>query len=314
MPTGLQKTVQFVATLLLLSWALAAGEVRVSFLRETNVLRDTAKMLKQLKCEPGSIAAFEKAVKRYYTNEFQFDLGKFPKSSNGWYTFQSPSQLVAALPHRLEDTEHPYELNCYDTVILLSAGHIRFGLQADDLRGTILAPQTFTNGIVLRPVATARDAFAIIYPAWYLEATAELWPPALQENRLTLATVFYRYRMLPLAGQGNPSDAVLKTLQASWKVDEIRFPSTFEIVLCHELKFPSLVTTHAGLLIPRNGGYTYIEKNGGSGPFVQLELGNREDLIAWLSGHLFKDGKRGDGTHFFATFNDARIQLLKIVE
>jgi hypothetical protein len=103
----------------------------------------------------------------------------------------------------------------------------------------------------------------------------------------------------------------LKTLLASWRNDGIAFPESFEIILCHEAKFPFVLTTHAGILFPRIRGFSYIEKAGGSGPFVRLEIRNKEDLIVWLSGHV--KGSKGDVAHL-VTFNDTRIELLKNIE
>jgi hypothetical protein len=187
-----RRALQLLATAHLLPCFLSAGEVRLSFLREISVQQETARLLKELNCQPVAVVSFQKAVEHYYANGFQLDLSKFPNSSNGWYSFQSPSRLVAALPHKLEDLDHSYELNCFDTVILLSSGYLRSRLKPDDLHGAILAPERFTNSIAMSPTATARDAFAVMYPAWYREATAELWPSAFEDSRITLATVLFR--------------------------------------------------------------------------------------------------------------------------
>jgi hypothetical protein len=290
----------------------AAGEVRLSFLRETNVLQSTTKLFRELECAPEGVAAFQKAVGRYYANGFVFDFSKFPTASNGWHSFQSMTQLVAALPHRLEDTAHPYEINCFDTVILLSADRLRCGLRADDYAGAILAPLSLTNGVTMRATANARDAFAISYQPWYLEATADLWPPTWQDTRIALAAVLHRWRMLPLAANQSRSDEVMKMFRASWRQDGVKFPDSFEIVLYHEAKFSAVLTTHAGLLIPRKDGYTYIEKAGGQGPFVRLEIRDRKDLLVWFAGQ--SQGVKHDSKDQFITFNERWIERLELAE
>ena len=88
----------------------------------------------------------------------------------------------------------------------------------------------------------------------------------------------------------------------------ITFPKRFEVILCHNANpetryFP---TVHAGLLFHSGTGYVYIEKTGGSGPFVRLDIEDKSDLIAWLS---WKANKREVG-YDFVTFSDSIIELL----
>jgi hypothetical protein len=52
--------------------------------------------------------------------------------------------------------------------------------------------------------------------------------------------------------------------------------------------------------------YVYIEKTGGSGPFVRLDFGNTGDLIAWLAWKFDKT----KGVPVFVTFNDSDIERL----
>jgi len=83
--------------------------------------------------------------------------------------------------------------------------------------------------------------------------------------------------------------------------------------LCHEVNFPKrwFVTVHAGLLFPRERGYTYIEKSGGSGPFVRLDFDDRAAMLTWLAG-MFRGAEKLGYTHHFATFNDTKIERLEV--
>ena len=73
------------------------------------------------------------------------------------------------------------------------------------------------------------------------------------------------------------------------------------------------MTAHAGLLFPREHGFTYIEKAGGSGPFVRLDFDERGALLTWFSG-MFRGAERLGYTHHFATFDNTRIQPIEFLK
>jgi hypothetical protein len=68
------------------------------------------------------------------------------------------------------------------------------------------------------------------------------------------------------------------------------------------------ITDHAGVLFRYNGGYIYLEKAGGSGPFVRLDFKDKTDLTPWLAA-AFLNPMPPEG-HRFATFNaDSIVNL-----
>ena len=90
------------------------------------------------------------------------------------------------------------------------------------------------------------------------------------------------------------------------------FPQRFEVVLCHEAKLPQpfFLTDHAGLLYPRSGGgYTYIEKAGGLGPFVRLDLDSKEGLLIWLAA-AFRGIGQPESPRRFVTFSANELRPL----
>jgi hypothetical protein len=312
-----RKAIQgLVTVVLLLPHFSQAGAVRVSFLNDKESLRQSLEILRSSGCTQTAIVGFRRAVERYHANSFEFDVAKFPACRDGFYSFESASGLVAALPGQLCETQHAYELNCFDTVIGLAADRLRTRLQPDEIFGPILVSHTTTNGaFMILPVATARDAFALVYPAWYREVTEGAFPKSMHDARVSLTAALFRWYVLPLSTteQGLGND-LFQTLRTSWSRLHIRFPRKFEVVLCHEVHFPErrFATSHAGLIFPREKGYTYIEKSGGQGPFVRLDFDERADLLTWLA-EMFRADKFGY-THHFATFNDTRIQMLQIAK
>jgi hypothetical protein len=279
MPSALITTSIAVVLLLVLRPSLAASTVRASFLMERAAMQDTLALLRGGGCTREATDTFRRAVERYNSSTFVFDFGKFPKSRAGFYEFESASALVAALPHKLANTQHAYEFNCFDTVVALSGDSLRTRVRPDELSGAYLVPYTPTNGVFrILPRATARDAFTLAYPKWYRDATQESLPKSMSDVRVSLVASLVRCHILPQSTtEKGLARAVMQALRASWAGQSLRFPRRFQVVLCHEVSLPQLwfVTAHAGLLFPREHGFTYIEKAGGSGPFVRLDFADR---------------------------------------
>ena len=291
--------------------ASGAGEIRASFLQNTNCLRETAEFLTQSGCARQGTAAFEHAVRQYFQEPFDFDFANFPEPTRGFYSFPSPRKLVTALPHRLPETQHTYDLNCMDAVILLADGQLRTRLRPDDIVGPIMAPIQTTNGEAVALTATPRDAFTLSYPAWYLEATESLIPKPMRDSRVCLVASLFRWHMLPSSTtKDNAGSRVLDVLRATWQREKVKFPARFDLVLLHNVSINghTVSTCHAGLLFHRNTGYTYIEKAGACGPFVRLDFVERSDLLPWLATAFtnYTDANFSK----FATFNDQSIKQL----
>lgn len=297
--------------------SLVAAPVRVSFLSHPAALQDTIRVLQTGGCREEATRTFQRAVGRYGASTFSFDLGKFPEPHDGFYEFASPTGLVAALPHQLADTAHAYEFNCFDTVVALSGDSLRIRVRPDDLSGPYMVPHTQTNGAFsIVPRATARDAFNLAYPQWYRDATQEVLPQSMRDGRVSLVASLFRCHMLPQSTtEEGLAQTVMETLRASWTGQGLSLPPRFEVVLCHEVSFPQrwFVTAHAGLLLAREQGFTYLEKAGGKGPFVRLDVPDRAALLAWFRG-MFRGAEKLGYTHHFATFNDTKVERIEFLE
>lgn len=303
--------------LLVLRPPLAAATVRASFLTDNAALRDTLDVLRSAGCTPEATRTFQQAAERYAATEFHFDFSKFPKLHDGFFDFDSATGLVAALPHHLSDTQHPYDFNCFDTVVALAGDSLRTSVRPDELAGTYLVPYTPTNGsFTILPRATARDAFALVYPAWYRDATEGALPEAMRDARISLTAALVRCHMLPQSTtEEQLAYGVMASLKTEWKRQDMKFPARFEVVLCHQVSLPQrwFVTVHAGVLFPRQRGYTYIEKGGGRGPFLRLDFDDRAALLTWFAG-MIRGSERLGYTHHFATFNDTKIEMIEFLK
>ncbi|HMC27010.1 MAG TPA: hypothetical protein VKM56_04355 [Verrucomicrobiae bacterium] len=288
--------------------------MRASFLNDSKALSETVGLLRAADCTSEGVEAFRRAVERYNSSGIDLNVSAFPSLRQGFYSFGSMSQLVAALPHKLCDTKHPYEFNCFDTVIAITADRLRVSRRDDEIVGPILVPNNKTNGqFKISTVFNAKEAFMLAYPIWYRQITEGTLPKSTGDSRRPLTAALLRCHTLSTNGiDKDVGRAVIDSLRASWKRQGLGFPKNVEVVLCHEVSVPKglLCTAHAGVLVRRERGYTYLEKAGGSGPFVRLDIEDRSDLFPWLSA-IFEAGKFGY-THHFATFNDTTISPLEV--
>lgn len=92
----------------------------MSFLDHPAILSDTTNLLHKAGASDAAITAFVAAVTHYYSAPSTLDASRFPQAVSGVHHFDSAASLVRALPHRLCETRHPYEVNCFFPVVTLS--------------------------------------------------------------------------------------------------------------------------------------------------------------------------------------------------
>jgi hypothetical protein len=289
-----------------------AGRIRISFLNDAASLEESVGVLTNSGCGPVATAVFRRVVERYYGESFQLDRSKFPELKGGFYSFSTMSDVVKALPHRLCDTEHSWDFNCFDAAILLADGQLQIGLRPDDNFGPFMVSMAMTNGEeAITFAATARDAFSRITAQWYRDATDSIIPKTMQDARICLTAELFRWQLLPMSTTNSTVEKdVWAALRSDWRRAAIRFPERFQVVLYHkaDLQAHTICTHHAGLLVRRGKGYAYFEKAGGKGPFVRLDSDDRAELIPWMS-RVF-DEREHQNAALFVTFNDTDIVRL----
>lgn len=296
---------------LIVQVSAVAGPIRVSFLQDDLSLKDTLDVLTNNGCTLPNATNLRQIVRHYYGEPFDFDLVRFPKPVNGFFSFSSTQELLAALPHHPGKTRHAFDFNCMDMVIMTADNHLQSKLKPDEIFGPILVSSATTNGLVSKLCASPRDAFTWGYDPQYREASEASFPKSAQDARICLTAGLYRMYILPMSTtEANLETKVLEVLQATWRSETIQFPKRFEVVLVHSADFSHLVisTDHAGLLFRSNGGYTYLEKAGGSGPFVRLDFKDKSDLLPWLAAAFLEP--KPSYVKRFATFNADSIQHL----
>lgn len=306
-----RKMFFILAMLLLFGTFSRAGTISVSFLQDEASLQDTVNILTNRGCSRSSIARYQQAVQRYFQEPFDFDFRTFPKPTNGFYAFSSTQALLAALPHHPGRTQHAFNFNCMDFVITMAGDQLQTALKPDEIFGPYLVSVYTTNGTRMGYFATARDAFTQGYVPQYREATEAFFPKPHQDSRICLTAGLYRIYVLPLAIPMEKLDtAVMEVLRATWRQEGIQFPQRCEVVLVHsaDTNYSIISTDHAGLLFHSTAGYVYLEKAGGSGPFVRLDFKDKSDLVPWLAAAFLYP--RQPHVQRFATFNADSIRDL----
>ncbi len=226
------------------------------------------------------------------------------------------SHLVAALPHKLCDTTHPYDLNCFDATFILLGRSMHIGVRIDQPLSPFLVPHNPTNGgFRIVQTTNARSAFTLVYAGWYRDATMKYFPEIISNSRACFVACLFRMYALPASlNEATLGNTVMDILRASWKANNMKFPSGVELVMCHDINLPHRVfaTSHVACLLRAGNGYVYLEKAGGQGPFVRIDLENKADVLKWLARTFTgAEAKRLGYTHYFVTFGDNSIEQLK---
>jgi hypothetical protein len=291
--------------------SLFAANLRLSFLDHPPALEETVRVLTDAGCDKSNVTTFQDLVRRHYATGSGLDLSSLPDLYDGFYKFSSVRALLKALPQRLTDAEHAYDFNCFDTVILLAGNRLRTGLVSDDPSIPFIISTVSNRVESVTMVATARDAFSRLYPPWYQDATESCFPQRTRENRISLTAVLAGWHLLPLSVRNDDLAAKgFAVLRASWRAQDLRFPRDLEVVLYHRMCIATdtICTAHAGLFFRTGADYTYIEKAGGSGPYVRLDFTDKADLLCWLCAKSTEAER--NTSRFFATFNDSSIEEL----
>jgi hypothetical protein len=309
-PLNVTKTCLISALIFLLHLTLCAGPVRISFLQQTDALQDTINFLNEHGISEPNTGIFKQAVSQYYAEPFIFNYEKFPEPTNGFYLFNSSKNLVAALANRLPATKHSFGINCMDTVVLLTGGQLQTRLHPDDIFGPFMVSRDTTNGECVGFLATPRDAFSHMYQAYYLGETQEYFPQSMQDSRICVSAALFRWHILPMScKEENIESMAFEVLRTTWKQETVRFPAQCEVVLVHNVSISqhTISMCHTGLLFHNKDGYVYLEKAGGCGPFVRLDLDEKTDLLPWLAA---ANDESNSNSVQFATFNDTSINRL----
>lgn len=271
-----------------------AAPVRVSFL-DTDATREaTLTALANAGCDPANLAALRTAIRHYYQTPLALDVSAFPPAIDGFREFESIGDFVSALgPDRLSYLDHPFELNCFDTALLLAAPDMGIAADLNATNGPFFAVQVsrnFQEAVV--PVASLGEAAAVIHPPGtepFLKRMAQF---EFSDSHKALEAALYQYQALPLDAAPDAIPAETQNaLRRHWERCGVRFPSHLSLAMLHRASalFHLAVTDHMGVLLKRDAGWLYLEKTGGRGPFLRIDVQDPADVAAYYSTMTWPD-------------------------
>ncbi|NLD90487.1 MAG: hypothetical protein GX634_09140 [Lentisphaerae bacterium] len=277
-------------------WASCAwgAPVRVSFLDTDPAREDTLRAFAEAGCDSANLDALRDAIVHYYREPPACDTSLFPPADNGFYEFASIGDFLSALgTNQLSYLDHPFELNCFDTALLLAAQGMSLSADLNAPNGPYLAVQVTTNfSEWLMPVASLADVYATAHPAWYGQFMENRFGLSFTEKHRSLVAALYQYQALPLDTSPNTVAAETQAaLRRHWKRCGIRFPTHVSLVMLHRAspRYHLVVTDHMGVLLKRETGGLYLEQTGGRGPFLRIDVKNPADIAAYLSTVTWPD-------------------------
>ena len=282
---------------LLLLWAAipaAAAPVRVSFLDTRAAREETLRAFARAGCTPENIAALRKAILHYYRTPLDLDTAAFPPARGGFYEFSTIGDFLTALgTNQLSYLAHDFELNCYDTALLLAGPDMDVTADLQTRGAPWLAIQVTTNfNEWLEPVASLGDVAAIAQPPWYTDFLKDTAQYEFPEKHRILDAALYQYQTLP---RDTSAETIAADTQAAlrrhWQRCGVRFPEKVSLVLLHRARtdYHLVVTDHAAVLLAQENGWLYLEKTGGKGPFLRLDIQDRADIAAYFSTMTWPD-------------------------
>lgn len=284
----------FLAGLLLATFSTAAAPVRVSFLNTDETREDTLRILAEAGCEPANLDALRKAMQHYYRAPLALDTSAFPHARAGFHEFASVADFVSALgTNQLSFLDHGFELNCYLGALMLAETHMDIAANLQTRDAPWLGIQVAHNfNEWLAPFASLGDVYAgAVFPE--LETALEgVCGIEFSDKLKALMAALYQYQTLPL---GTSADTIAAETQAAlrrhWQRCGIQFPANLSLVMLHRARtdYHLAVTDHMGVLLRQKDGWLYLEKTGGKGPFLRIDVKDPAEIAAYFSTGTWPD-------------------------
>ena len=282
----------------LICWLMAisacAATVRVSFLDTRAARENTLQAFARAGGNPENIAALRKAIRHYYRTPLALDTSSFPRACNGFYSFPGIGDFIAAVgTNQLSFLAHPFELNCYDTALLLAGPEMDATADLHAQDAPWLAIQVSTNySEWLEPVISLGDIDAIAHPPGYVSFMQEIAQFEFPEKHRLLNAILYQFHTLP---KDTSAETIAAETQAAlhrhWQRCGVRFPGKVSLVLLHRARtdYHLVVTDHAAVLLKQDNGWLYLEKTGGRGPFLRIDVRDLRDIATYYSTVTWPD-------------------------
>ena len=308
----------------------AESSIRLSFLDDPEVLQDTVDRLVDAGCGPLAMDGFKHLVANQKKRlELKSGTGESVDIA-GAIHLDNPDQLIDLGHSSYDDIiywrglPHQHYLTCFDLALLILREGPVFADQVSESFKTkhFRRIETLSRGGLKRfhlsdlkdPGPWSGDELLSSRKSY--EVRTQL--PSRSGNEARLAMSLRSVRAIP-GHYANTQLALSQLFQKKvdlWRRDGVVFSESIQIVLCHfvDLRGKFIGVDHIGLLLKKEEGWMYVEKNGSTSPIVRIDFSSVEQLLDFMSS-MFEEERKDPRsplhlTAFMVSIND---QLHRVV-
>lgn len=278
------RCAKIIAAIVLCGFSAVAGEIRLSFLEDNQILNDTCELLKTNEVPEKVILEFEHLVKDHNATGNRVDTKSFPPVRAGWYEFHSLSDLTSRQSCELARTPGRPDLVCYDVLgmILYSAGVKADKLYENFQTKEVLVVSPDRKEIQAAKMEEFRTGGHLLFPAEGYQYFVGR-PRSDAETKLGLSLRAPR-KIRP--GETETDEKLRARFAEHIKVlhqDGFEFPKKIQVgmVFYVDAGRGFIMSDHAFLCLRTGKKLTTLEKTSPTGPFVRGEFEDVADLAAY---------------------------------
>lgn len=285
----------------------AESPIRLSFLNHTGTVQDTLDQLEIAGCGENALKGFRNLIHRQQLRlQIKPDVERNPDGTDMFY-FDAPGQLYAkGAPSYSELVQwhtrpNQHALTCFDQALLLLRDGPVFAGQAIEhfptkhFRRLELSSKGGVKQfkpLTLEFSGTVSGEDVLSPNLSYLMMTQL---ESRSTNELNLALSLRVARAIP-SHYANTELALTQLFEKKmewWKRDGLVFSEKVKVVLCHfvDLRGKYVGADHIGLLLPKESGWMYLEKNGSMNPIVRIDFDQLEQLVDFMALMFEEDRK-----------------------
>ena len=264
----------------------AAGEIRISFLEDDQIRRDTCDLLKTNGVSEKVVEEFDRLVKIQNVAGNGVDTKLFPAIKNGWYEFHDLADLTSRQSCEFARVTGRPSLVCFDVLGMLLHGA---GASADNLYENFQAKEILVVSPDERDIQSAQMQI-------YRTGMGLLTPPngyeyfvgrsrSEAETKLDLSLRAPRRIRSEEVDTDNKLRARFAQHMKVLRQDGFEFPTNIQVgmVFYVDGRRGFMMSDHAFLCLKNGNKFTTVEKTSSRGPFVRGEFEDKADIAAYAS-------------------------------
>ena len=308
----------------------AESSIRLSFLDDPQVLQDTVDRLTRAGCGSMALDGFRHLVENQKNRLEPRSDSRDSQGTAGTIHLHHSEQLNELGNSNYADAiqwqglPNQHFLTCFDLALLILrdgpvfADRVAEGFTTKHFRRL----ETLSQGGVKRfQLSNLKDpgqwsGEELLSSRKTYEIRTQL--PTRSANETRLALSLRSARAIP-GHYVNTQLALSQLFQKKvdlWKRDGVVFSDAIQIVLCHfvDLRGKFIGVDHIGLLVKKEEGWMYVEKNGSTNPIIRVDFSSVEQLLDFMNS-IFEEERRDPRSplHLTALMISINDQLHRVV-